>query len=66
MPTTKAKSRLLKLFKNIHDKDIQEIIANVVQVEQQHRSNSKENFPRQKIRDIIDALARQKEIGGQL
>jgi hypothetical protein len=58
----KDKSRLLNLFKNIGDKDAQEIIANVVLIEQQNRTGSKENFPRQKVRDVIDAVARKKEM----
>lgn len=58
----KDKSRLLNLFKNISDKDTQEIIAKVVVIEQQNRSNSRENFPKQKVRDVIDAVARLKEM----
>lgn len=58
----KDKSRLLNLFKNIDDKDAQEIIANVVLIEQQNRTGSKENFPKQKVRDVIDAIARKKEM----
>ena len=57
----KDKSRLLNLFKNIEDRDTQEIIANVVIIEQQNRSGSKENFPKQKVRDIVDAVARKRE-----
>ena len=58
----KDKSRLLNLFKNIDDKDAQEIIASVVLIEQQNRTGSKENFPKQKVRDVIDAVARKKEM----
>lgn len=58
----KDKSRLLNLFKSIEDKEIQEVIANVVLIEQQNRSGSKENFPKQKVRDVIDAVARKKEL----
>jgi len=58
----KDKSRLLNLFKNINDKDTQEIIASVVLIEQQNRTGSKENFPKQKIRDVVDAVARKKEM----
>jgi len=58
----KDKSRLLKLFTSIDDKDTQEIIANIVLIEQQNRTGSKENFPRQKVRDVIDAVARKKEL----
>jgi hypothetical protein len=57
----KDKSRLLNLFKGIPDKEIQEIIANVIIIEQQNRTGSKDNFPRQKVRDIIDSIARKQE-----
>lgn len=57
----KDKSRLVNLFKNIADRDAQEIIANVVLIEQQNRTSSKENFPKQRVRDVIDAVAKKKE-----
>lgn len=57
----KDKSRLLNLFKGIPDKEVQEIIANVIIIEQQNRTGSKDNFPRQKVRDIIDSIARKQE-----
>ncbi len=50
--------RLLKLFTKINDDTIKIIIAKVVTLERQHRMSSKENFPKQKIRDIIDGEAR--------
>jgi hypothetical protein len=57
----KDKSRLLNLFKGIPDKEVQEIIANVIIIEQQNRTGSKDNFPKQKVRDIIDSIARKQE-----
>jgi hypothetical protein len=57
----KDKSRLLNLFKGIPDQEVQEIIANVIIIEQQNRTGSKDNFPKQKVRDIIDSIARKKE-----
>jgi hypothetical protein len=57
----KDKSRLSNLFKSIPDRDIQEIIANVIVIETQNRTGSKDSFPKQKVRDIIDSIARKKE-----
>lgn len=57
----KDKSRLLNLFKSIPDKEIQEIIASVIIIEQQNRTGSKDNFPKQKVRDTIDSIARKQE-----
>ena len=49
-----SKDRLRKLFQNIKDKDLQYIIASTVDLESKNRSN----FPKQKLKDIIDATAR--------
>lgn len=58
----KDKDRIIKLFKSIEDSETQEIIANVVLVEQKNRSSSNERFPMRDIRDVIDAVARKKEM----
>jgi hypothetical protein len=56
------KTRFIDQFKNIKDHDIKEIISRIVTLEQQHRSSSRDNFPKQSVRDIIDSVARQKDI----
>lgn len=58
----KDKDRIIKLFKSIEDPETQEIIANVVLVEQKNRTSSNERFPMRDIRDVIDAVARKKEM----
>ncbi len=59
------KSRLQKLFEKIANDDVKTIISNVVEIEERHRSSSKENFPRQQVRDAIDEVARQMELNDQ-
>jgi hypothetical protein len=50
--------RLQQIFARINDPDIKEIVKRVVEVEISHRSAEKSYFPRQKIRDILDGVAR--------
>lgn len=57
-----SKDRLLELFKNVKDKTIQHIIAEVVLIEKKNRSSMKDNFPRQDVRNVIDANARKIEL----
>jgi hypothetical protein len=57
----KYQQRLLNLFREVEDQDLQEIMAEVVMVESSHRSSSRKNFPIQQIRDIVDAVARRQE-----
>lgn len=66
MPTdqqkpTDAEMRMIKLFLQIEDKDIQEIIADVVSIERQHRTGSRQNFPLRDVRNVIDKVARLQE-----
>lgn len=53
MPLPKSK-KLLKLFSQIDDESIKEIIAQVISVENEFRYSSATNFSRRKIEDIID------------
>ena len=57
---TKSQERLLKLFQEIEDEDIREIMAEVVFVEGKHRSAK--NFPVRLVRDAIDKVARLQEM----
>ncbi|HOJ19763.1 MAG TPA: hypothetical protein PLT92_14460 [Ignavibacteriaceae bacterium] len=54
----KQKDRLVELFKKIPNDSLRVIIADVIDIERKHRISSRENFPRQKIKDIIDKEAR--------
>lgn len=58
---TDAEKRLIKLFLQIEDKDVQEIIADVVRIERQHRTGSRQNFPLRDVRNVIDRVARLQE-----
>jgi hypothetical protein len=49
--------RLLDLFTKIEDENIREIIADIVIIENRHRSSSKKNFPWKDIRDVVDRVA---------
>jgi hypothetical protein len=52
------KDRLSNLFSKIINENLRNIIADVIQLEKQHRMSSRDNFPKQEIRDIIDREAR--------
>lgn len=58
---TDAEKRLIKLFLQIEDKDIQEMIADVVKIERQHRTGSRQNFPLRDVRNVVDRIARLQE-----
>lgn len=58
---TDAEMRLVKLFREIEDEDIREIIASVVAIERQHRTGSRKNFPMKDVRNVIDRVARLQE-----
>lgn len=58
---TDAEMRLIKLFLEIEDKDVREIIADVVGIERQHRTGSRQNFPLRDVRNVIDRVARFQE-----
>ncbi|KAA0245639.1 MAG: hypothetical protein DYG83_00960 [Candidatus Brocadia sp. AMX2] len=55
---TKNIGRLQQILTRIHDPNIKEIVKRVVEVEISYRSTERVNFPRQRIRDIIDGVAR--------
>jgi hypothetical protein len=57
MPLSKSRTKLLKLFSNIKDESIKNIISAVISIENEYRSSSSGNFPRRKIEDIIDSEA---------
>lgn len=52
---TKSQQRLFNLFKSVEDEDIKDIMVEVIFLESQHRSG---NFPRKKVADIVDAVAK--------
>jgi hypothetical protein len=56
---TKTQKRLLKLFNDIEDEDIREIIIEVINIELPNRSSH--NFPIRKVRETIDCVARLQE-----
>lgn len=57
------KRRLLQLFEEIEDRDMREIMIDVIALESRHRSLGKTRFPLQKVEDIIDRVARLREEG---
>lgn len=59
---TKSHERLLKLFSEVEDEDIREIMAEVVSIEGKHRSSSAKNFPIRLVRDAVDSVARLQEM----
>ncbi|WP_315819384.1 hypothetical protein [Paraflavitalea speifideaquila] len=50
--------RLQEMLNQVKDPNIKEILNGVFKVEISYRSAERINFPRQKIRDIIDGVAR--------
>lgn len=59
---TRSQERLMKLFSEVEDEDIREIMASVVLIESRHRSSSAQNFPIRLVRDAIDSVARLQEM----
>lgn len=55
---TKNIGRLLQILARIDDPNIKEVVKRVVEVEISYRSTERVNFPRQRIRDILDGVAR--------
>lgn len=56
---TKSQERLMKLFREVEDEDIREIMYEVVFIEGKYRSAK--NFPVRQIRDVVDSVARLQE-----
>ncbi len=48
--------RLNQVLDKIDDPTIKEIVKKVIDVEISYRSTEKKNFPRKKIRNIVDAI----------
>ena len=59
---TKSRERLMKLFREVEDEDIREIMAEVIYIEGKHRSSSAKNFPIRLVRDAVDSVARLQEM----
>lgn len=62
---TKNIGRLLQILARIDDPNIKEVVKRVVEVEISYRSTERVNFPRQRIRDILDGVARTIENSGK-
>ena len=61
---TKSHQRLLKLFGEVEDEAIRQIMIEVVSIEGRHRSSSAKNFPIRLVRDVVDSEARLQESSG--
>jgi len=55
---TRSQKKLLNLFKEVEDEDLQEIMIEIVFLEGKHRSG---NFPIRKAYDVVDAVAKLQE-----
>ena len=62
---TKNIGRLQQILARIDDPNIKEVVKRVVEVEISYRSTERGNFPRQRIRDILDGVARTIENSGK-
>lgn len=58
---SKKIGRLQEVLNQIEDLEVKEIVDAVFKVEISYRSAERTNFPRQKIKDIIDGIARASE-----
>jgi hypothetical protein len=56
---TKTQKRLVRLFKNVQDENIREIINEVIVIESANRSTH--NFPIRKIREVVEDAAKLQE-----
>ena len=59
---SKTIGRLQEVLKQIEDPNLKAIIDEVFKVEISYRSAERSNFPRQRIRDVVDGVARQIEL----
>ncbi len=59
---SKTIGRLQEVLQQIEDPYLKAIIDEVFKVEISYRSAERNTFPRQRIRDIVDGLARQMEL----
>ena len=56
---TKTQKRLMKLFKDIPDENIREIIIEVIGIEAANRSSH--NFPIRKVKEVVDDFGKLQE-----
>lgn len=54
--------RLEEILRQVEDEKIREVIRGVFRVEISYRSTERINFPWQKIRDIIEGVARSSQL----
>jgi hypothetical protein len=59
---SKTIGRLQEVLQQIDDPNLKVIIDEVFKVEISYRSAERSNFPRQRIRDVVDGVARQIEL----
>lgn len=62
---SKTIGRLQEVLKQIEDPNLKSIIDEVFKVEISYRSAERSNFPRQRIRDVVDGVARQIELSNK-
>lgn len=53
--------RLQEVLHQIENPDLRDIIEGMFKIEISYRSTERERFPRQKVRDVIDGVARTME-----
>ena len=59
---SKTIGRLQEVLLQIEDPNLRTIVDEVFKVEISYRSAERSNFPRQRIRDVVDSVARQIEL----
>lgn len=59
---SKTIGRLQEVLKQIEDPYLKVIVDEVFKIEISYRSAERSNFPRQKVRDVVDGVARQIEL----
>lgn len=59
---SKTIGRLQEVLQQIEDPQLKTIIDETFKVEISYRSAERSNFPRQRIRDVVDGVARQIEL----
>ena len=59
---SKTIGRLQEVLQQIEDPHLKTIVGEVFKIEISFRSAARSNFPRQKVRDVVDGVARQIEL----
>ena len=59
---SKTIGRLQEVLQQIEDPHLKTIVNEVFKIEISYRSAERSNFPRQKVRDVVDGVARQIEL----